>query len=85
MIRVENGAALPRQPWWRRLLGLKRPAGVAFVQFSFRNAHGRWERAEATAHYPEGIDEVRLRLEFAVDEQPVFVSPVYLGTKEDDQ
>jgi hypothetical protein len=64
---------LPRQAWWRRVLGLKRPAGEAYVSFKFAFKAGQWHSADAHVHYPEGVDEIRLEITAYLDGERLYI------------
>lgn len=54
--RIER--PLPPQRWWRRLFGIKRPAGKVYVGFTFRGS--KLHHIEAEVNYPENVDFVEV-------------------------
>lgn len=68
------------RPWWQRLLRL-RPAGTAYLHFTVRFDRTGWHDCEVVAHYPAGLDEIKVRFETWGDGSQVYVKrPPLVGT-----
>jgi hypothetical protein len=65
---IRNTVALPKQVWWRRLLGLERPARKVIMGFAFSN--GQWHQAEAACISPAGVDMLELEIAY-LDGAPI--------------
>jgi hypothetical protein len=57
--------AMPKRPWWKKLIKPKRPPNKLYICFFFKGQE--WHQGEAVFETPEGTELVEVRFVFYQD------------------